>query len=197
MRLWMLVPDVVFRTLERDGEVVTDGRRSVRDLRPAYRWMAEQMEERIGPPPRPGAFPLWAWAQWSGPHRRKPDMRCGGHAPTGAKCFRLTLDVPQSQVLLSDFDDWHSVLNNSFCAWNCAEFDSFAAKLGAAGIRWCGPHPEPFRSLIVQSWDRIFDIDRSDADPEWGTSPEYQSIQATFWRLTSHQVQKVEAFIAR
>ncbi len=60
MRLWMIVAEPAVRALERQGGLVADGRRTPPDFRRAYRWMATQMAARVGPPPRPGAFPLWA-----------------------------------------------------------------------------------------------------------------------------------------
>jgi hypothetical protein len=89
MRLWMIVTDAAMKALERDGELVADGRRTSRDFRLAYRWMAEQMTARIGPPPRPGALPLWAWAQWLGPRQARPDLRCSCHLPPGRPGLRL------------------------------------------------------------------------------------------------------------
>lgn len=154
------------------------------------------MAERNGPPPRPEAMPLWAWVQWAGPSQRKPDMRSGGHYYSGRTCFRLTLDLPEYTVLLSDFDDWHSVLNNWYHTLNEAEFDAFCAEIDAAGVPWGGPYPEPFQARITASWERIFAKDRSDVDPAWSGDPGQRSIQATFWKLSLRQVRRIEKFKA-
>lgn len=196
MRLWMIVEMPFLQVLRTRGEVIADGRRVWRDCRPAYRWMAAQMERRIGPPPRPRAYPLWGWAQWSGPNRR-PDMRSSGHLPRGTQCYRLTLDVPEQQVLLSDFSDWHMVLNNGYLARTEAEADAFDAELLAAGISRQSRDYGGFTARIEASWERVFDIDHVGLDPAWNGSPETQSIQATFWRLSQDQVRKVEGFTAR
>ncbi len=197
MRLWMIVTEAALKALERDGEMVADGRRTLRDFRPAYRWMAEQMTARIGPPPRPGSLPLWAWKQWLGPHRLRPDLRCSGHQPRGTASVRLTLDVPDADVLLSDFDGWHHVLNGWHLAVSEAEADAFEGDLAAAGVPPGWPYPEPFRSRMVESWQRIFDIDRTGLDPFWHGDPAQQSIQATLWRLAVGQVRSIERFMAR
>ena len=197
MRLWMIVTEPALRVLERDGELVADGRRTSRDFRPAYRWMAEQMTARIGPPPRPGALPLWAWAQWLGPKQRQPDMRYSGHQPRGTACFRLALDMPDAQVLLSDFDDWHAVLNGWHLSQSEADADAFDADLAAADVPWGWPYPEPFRSRVIGSWTRVFDLDRSGRDPAWHGDSAQQSIQATLWRLAAGQVGRIERFTAR
>jgi Domain of unknown function (DUF3841) len=197
MRLWMIVAPTALRALEAEGELVSDGRRVPRDLQLAYRWMAEQLTARIGPPPRPGALPLWAWAQWQGPKRRKPDMRCGGHWPRGAACFRLTLEVPTAQILLSDFADWHCVLNQCPLVASEDEWDAFERDFAEADAPWGGPYPEPIRSRVVASWSRIFDLDQLGAYPHFRGDPAGQSIQATFWRLDADQVRRVEQFWAR
>ncbi|MCR6630694.1 MAG: DUF3841 domain-containing protein [Magnetospirillum sp.] len=196
MRLWMIVEEPFLQALRTRGELIADGRRVWRDFRHAYRWMAEQMGRRIGPPPRPRAYPLWAWAQWSGPNRR-PDMRTGGHKPRGTQCYRLTLDVPQQQVVLSDFSDWHMVLNNGYLARSEAEADAFDAELAAAGIPKLSRDYGAFTARVEASWERVFDIDHASLHPAWNGSPETQSIQATFWRLGKDQVRKVERFTAR
>ncbi len=191
MRLWMIVAEPAVRALERQGGLVADGRRTPPDFRRAYRWMATQMAARVGPPPRPGAFPLWAWAQWLGPRQRKPDMRASGLRPDGTDSFRLTLELPDAQVLLSDFEDWHAVLNGWYLGQSEAESDAFDAELAAAAVPWGWPCPEPFYSRVLASWLRAFDLDRT------GRDPARQGIQATFWRLAAPQVRRIERFPAR
>lgn len=195
MRLWMIVSEPAFQRLRSCGELITDGRRAWRHFRPAYRWMAQQMVRRIGPPPRKRAYPLWAWAQWGGPGRPKPDMRCSAHAPPGSVCHRLTLELPEDRVLLSDFDSWHIVLNGGNLSWSEEEDEAFDAALAAAGAPLAPPYPASFQERVEASWERIFDFTCSGADPVWiGTR---ESIQATFWRLEETHVMKAEKFIAR
>ena len=40
----------------------------------AYKWIALQMEKRVGPPPEGVKFPVWAWYMQNGKHK-KPDLR--------------------------------------------------------------------------------------------------------------------------
>ena len=44
--------------------------------------MVDQMKIRLGPPPESWYFPIWAWYQWEGEKRRKPDLRAGGPLST-------------------------------------------------------------------------------------------------------------------
>lgn len=196
MRLWMIVGEPALAVLERTGRLVADGRRVDRDFKPAYRWMARQMAQRIGAAPRHAAYPLWAWAHWLA-GKRRPDMRFSGHGMSGTACFRLTLDVPEREVLLSDFDLWHFVLGGSYIAPNEADDDAFDGELAAAGIPLAGPYPEPFRRRVEQSWQRVFDFDHTGVDPAWHGSTDERGIQATLWQVWEDQVRKVERFTAR
>jgi hypothetical protein len=54
MRLWTIQTEQAFRLLERRGVLRGDGRRVDRDYCRAYAWMAEQIWQRIGKPPRRG-----------------------------------------------------------------------------------------------------------------------------------------------
>ena len=196
MRLWMIVGEPALAVLERTGRLVADGRRVDRDFKPAYRWMARQMAQRIGAAPRNAAYPLWAWAHWLvGKHR--PDMRFSGHGMPGAACFRLTLEMPKSDVLLSDFDLWHFVLNGSYIAASEVEDEAFDGELATAGAPLAGPYPEPFRRRVEQSWQRVFDLDRTGVDPAWHGSTDERAIQATLWQVQASQVRKIERFTAR
>lgn len=77
------------------------------------------------------------------------------------------------------------------------EADAFDAELAAAGIPKLSRDYGAFTARVEASWERVFDIDHADLDPAWNGSPETQSIQAAFWRLSQDQVRKVETFIAR
>ncbi len=197
MRLWMIVPEPTLRALERGRVLVADGRRAIRDFRPAYRWMADQMAMRLGPPPRRRAVPWWAWARWGGSRSGRPDLRCSAHLPRGTRGYRLTIEMPAEEVLLSDFDDWHFVLNGSYLTLDEAEWDAFWAEMDAAGHSAQWPYPEPFRTRAEATWQRIFDLDRTGRDPAWCGTSEDQGIQATFWQLHADCVLKAEMFTAR
>ena len=58
----------------------------------AYKWMAEKMRSQIGPPPVPDCLPIWAWHQWEGVKRKKPDLRAGGHLGKGERGIRIEFE---------------------------------------------------------------------------------------------------------
>ena len=124
-------------------------------------------------------------------------MRFSGHGMPGARCFRLTLEIPESDVLLSDFDLWHIVLNGGYLATSEAEDEAFDSELAAAGVPLAGPYPGPFMARVEQSWQRVFDLDRTGVDPAWHGSTDERGVQATLWQVRASQVRKVERFTAR
>lgn len=133
-----------------------------------YLWMMEQMKKRLRN--YSGEFPVWVWL-------KKPNMRGIGHFSGGTKCVRLTLDIDDKDILVSD---WHNVLNDGFNADNEQEYEDFyAGKLTISK---------------EESWERIFDIHR-DRDPEWsGTDVRFQG---TTGRVTIDKVKRVEHFVCR
>ena len=69
-----------------------------------YDWLMNQMEKRIpGYKKENGLVFLWT---------KKPDLRTTGHLNKGEEGVLITVDLPESRVLLSNFIAWHCVLNN-------------------------------------------------------------------------------------
>lgn len=140
----------------------------------AYRWIANQMKIRIVEPPEGVKYPIWAWYQWEG-KRKRPDMRSHNKVGIpGEKIVLLTVDVPDEQVLLSDFDDWHFVLSGL-----CLE-DEVSDK-------------EYSQTEIEVSWNKIFNYE----NPAGGGGSLGLSTQATMWLIKTEWVKKVEIFTAR
>ncbi|WP_211750289.1 DUF3841 domain-containing protein [Paenibacillus sp. Marseille-Q4541] len=137
----------------------------------SYLWMIQQMQKRL--PNFRGEYPIWLWP-------KKPDMRSTGHFEGGTKCVRLTMDLDKKDVLISDFDRWHIVLNNGFCSDNEKEDDDFDN--GKLNI------------TLKESWERIFEFDRY-IDTEWVGNGEW--LQGTTGRIYLDKVIKVEHFVAR
>ncbi|MPM68918.1 hypothetical protein SDC9_115853 [bioreactor metagenome] len=143
------------------------------DFLHAYKWIAGQMSERIGQPPKDVYYPVWAWYQWEG-IRKRPDMRSHRRwTKKGEPIVLLTIDVPDKDVLLSDFGMWHCVLSNVYLP--LSEEDDV-------------DHTEAEK---VSSWNRIFQIDTQ--THYWDTP---KSTQATFWELRQEWVLKAERFIS-
>ncbi len=106
-----------------------------------YHWMMSQMGQRLSG--YDGSYPVWVWTE-------KPDLVQLHHYTGRSECVCLTLELEPEKVLLSDFDEWHAVLN-----------DSFNARTQREWLRYCAG-----RSFITkeESWLRIFELDHAIVD---------------------------------
>ena len=140
----------------------------------AYCWMSERMKEYIGDPPTGVSFPVWAWYQWEGV-RKRPDMRTHRRwTKNGTPIVLMTLDVPDENVLLSDFDMWHCVLNDFYLPLTVEEDkDDFTDE------------------EKIRSWNNVFKY--SVCTDFWNAS---KSTQATMWEVKKEWVLKAEHFIS-
>jgi len=197
MTLWSMQPRERVEDLRRDGFLRTDPRHAYADFLPAYRWMADQMARRIGPPPGGVEIPLWAWFAYRGTRRPKPDLRSRGFFQPGTEAVRIEIEVAPGGVLLSWFDDWHCVLNLHYHSLSANEFDEIEAEMVADGVEniiHFEDYPENWRQRIVASWDRIFDLDTM---PDFNKSEGGRPVQACLWEIRADDVRSVKEFVAR
>lgn len=195
MRLWSIQAHAAYEAWDQRRPFRASRRHAIPELVGAYRWMADQLRDRVGPSPIEDALPLWAWRQAHDATRLRPDLRGSGFLPRGTPGVRLELELAEDRVLLSDFQKWHCVLNDTFVPVDLAEVEAFEARLMEAGVSATGPYPEPFRTEVTRSWQRIFDIDAPASDA-WEPPAERQ-IQAVFWELRAADVRAVQPFVAR
>jgi hypothetical protein len=88
-------------------------------------------------------------------------------------------------VLLSDFDMWHAVLNNSPLVSSDEEWDAIEAL------------PEAERQSVCEAtWPGIFAVD-GPPDPYWQGSNASRIVQACFEVLRLDDVREVTVFRAR
>jgi hypothetical protein len=162
-----------------------------------YRWMAEQLARRIEAAPSGCRWPIWAWQQWQDSLRQKPDLRTTGHLSKGMIGVRLKIEIDPTNVLLSDFELWHYVLNYWYLPTSEEDGAAFEQELAQQGLSFytTKPLPEPYHSKITGSWEQIFDLDRA---VEGISRPRpCKSIQAVFWELHIQHITKVDTFKAR
>ncbi|HEY0606752.1 MAG TPA: DUF3841 domain-containing protein [Herpetosiphonaceae bacterium] len=196
MKLWTIQTRDAWQKLQQQGCLRAELRYIDPNHLMSYQWMIDQARQRIGPAPAGCQSLIWAWYQWQNQSRRKPDLRFSAHLPKGTAGVRLELEVDDAQVLLSDFELWHHVLNYWYLPASKADDEAFAAELEQLGL------PETKRKLnpayderIRRSWRRIFDLDWS--DEYIARSRAQKSIQAVFWELHIEQVQHVQHFVAK
>jgi len=153
----------------------------MRDDKANYIWMADKMLE-IGITNK-RTYPVWAWYQYGG-KRKKPDLRCSGHLPRGTKGVCVEFDACESEVLLSNFDHWHCLLNNWYLCKNEEEDAYFKM------------YPQLLTETVVRkSWDRMFDLTFG-SEGLWGPMNE-RWIQACVPLVYNHQIRDVTRFVAR
>lgn len=152
----------------------------------AYDWLSAQMSKRIGKSPIGVKYPVWFWYKWNG-QNKKPDLRARRSFGTkGQKMVILEAEIPEDKVLLSDFDSWHFVLNNShtyFSACNEYEYNKLD--------KWLNSLSEEERHKeIIKSWDSIFDITPYKND----FCRNGYFIQGTAWELKAENIVKATPF---
>lgn len=172
-----------YGALAADGVLAGDSSRGWDEFQEAYDWMLRQMDQRGLP--GPAGSMLWLWASITPRQLRDDARRARDH-------ILLTVRVPRERALISDFSDWHAVLNRflhvalrpgeNHEAWEirrAALDDDFRVR---AEPYECLPITEwrqGLRAELESSWEAIF-------DPEtWG---EGASLQATMRELRADDV---------
>lgn len=188
MRLWTIQTEEAWTRAKRRGVLVGDGRYVFPDWRPAYRWMAGAMRRRLPAAPSRAVAPVWAWLRWTG-NSTRPDLRTPGHVRAGTRAVRLEFLTRADDILCSDFQAWHFVLNYWYLPKNQADGRRFDARLRRRGLDFY--RTKPLREgwahdAVERSWDRIFTI-RGSAT----------SVQACLWEVPVSAVTDVTVFTGR
>jgi hypothetical protein len=105
-----------------------------------------------------GRFPIWFWTE-------KPDFRkyqFRNYCKSGESIVFLECLIPAERVLLSDYESWHSVLNNWYLALTEEEANEFDKRLDTGQIT-----REQAKSEKRVSWERVFDFDLLQAHKDW------------------------------
>ncbi|MBQ9066230.1 MAG: DUF3841 domain-containing protein, partial [Clostridia bacterium] len=118
MTLWTVQPATALDEIRETGRFVCDRSRSFNLTKPdhldaPYQWLIRQMEERIGPRPDGVEYPIWGWHTWEFEHRAPDPDSAAFLTRTEDKAF-FTLELPEDQVVLTDFDAWHLIMMDLF-----------------------------------------------------------------------------------
>ncbi|MEQ6356720.1 DUF3841 domain-containing protein [Lysinibacillus sp. M3] len=141
------------------------------DFLPSYKWMIKQMDRRIN---NDGSFPIWLWT-------KKPNLNDEGHFYKGTDAVSLTVEVPDNNVLLSDFEAWHCVLNEWFCSMTDEESKLF--------------EQDKLNITKEQSWERIFDLEKIQKSEMWNGNS--QIVQGVTTVIHKEQILNIEHFTAK
>lgn len=187
MILWTCQEEAVYNALLKTGVYRCDlNLSSMKDCREKYDWLVRQMKQRIGPPPEQVTYPVWAWYQQQGKHR-KPDLRRERWAVgcNGERFACLEIEIPDREVLLSDFDAWCIILSDFLISDTEQEDRCLEAQYEALS-------PSEKRRMKEKNWERVFNL--SPLNNGWARRG--YEIQATFWELRLEQVRDVRFFRA-
>ena len=186
--LWTIQPERVFKLIYRCGFYRCDfsktGMKNFAETQ--YDWLVSQMKKRIGNPPEGVTYPVWAWYRWS-ITKKRPDLRGirWYWGQKGDKFYRLEIDIPDSQVLLSNYENWAGVILN-----NCLLSDTEQEDKELDAI-YDSLSPEAKNEFRSKNWERVFDI--ALFQNEWTTRGD--TIQATFWELRRENIRSFTPFI--
>ena len=193
MRLWTIQGIAIYEQLQREG--VAYCTKPVMGDEPiflrAYHWMAEQMRKRIGEPPIKGIeYPMWAWYQYNSAKDNKPP-RSPRNMIEGVNVY-MEIEIPDNEVLLSDFGSWHAPLNEGpIDDWKRIYKETDKLDKEAGRILRFDEYPLHIQKEIEKSWEAVFDINRRDKTVG-RTHRRNRSIQATFWVLKPEHIISVE-----
>lgn len=188
MKLWTIQSIEFYEKLKMDGRISIplDSEFIHEDFRQAYDWIRKKMSITN--------YPIWAWCKFEG--KIGPmDMRCSGYAKRGTDLVQIELNVNENDVLLSDFELFHYVLNYWYLPDNEEDDDKFIDKYESNGftihdIQNLGIETEflnLIRKEIEESWDKVLDINKNSST----------SVQACVKELSISQVSSITRFRAK
>lgn len=205
MRLWSIQPEGIYYDLKDKKILLTDIRKSDTFMSPqemesgiynyediaiknAYNWLVREMHKRIPDSLYNPSYPWWAWHTYNGKHK-KPDLRHSLSTP-GEKCACIELEIPDKDVLLHDYDNWHIPLGGYPLILDAVNEEDWERKYERFNsIKDSAAYTE----AMEKSWEGIFNVDYCDIP--WQERGMY--IQATFWELRYDQVVNVRFFTSR
>ncbi|AOY76734.1 DUF3841 domain-containing protein [Clostridium formicaceticum] len=204
MKLWTIQNIAAYEKFKETGVLRAEEEFIWNDFKFQYNWIVGQMKNRIGSPlDKKIKFPIWAWHQWSGVKKPKPDLRFSGHLEKGTKGARIEFEASNKSFLLSDFHGFNCILNYGYICDYEMEYDNFYERLAQYGyvhesmfnLNEQSETMGFFRDELIRSWEKIFDLDVN--DEYWSGKKEEQSIQATLWEVKWEQVISVKEFMAK
>lgn len=185
MKLWTFQLPGTAETVKTTGTYRCDAEQDTTcasiEAYDAYDFMVESMEKKGIKKPDGVKYPVWAWYRIDGKNAR-PNCRSNEYRQYQATEL-LELEVPDEQVLLSDFDGWHDVLNRCYHDGSKTEQEYDEAWSWYESLQ-----AEEQERVKRESWNGIFDIDPI-IETEWCHRGLY--VQAVFWEIKPEYIKKV------
>lgn len=98
-----------WKDFQKTGVLIADEKYAEPNFINAYKWIANQMSFRMVNTQNCGIHPIWAWYKYD--EKFRPDLRRRGHLAKGDGGVLIEFEESFDKVLLSDFMNWHLVLN--------------------------------------------------------------------------------------
>jgi hypothetical protein len=155
---------------------------------PAYDWMRDQMRARITH--FSGDYPMWGWIKR--PSTKPKPRRYRGLSER----IRLTVEVPRSRILFSDYETWHSVLNRSLLARTEEEWEQHCVAYPEHWSMLDADYTARYLASIEPSWHRCLGFIH-DPDPlvrYWQGRTDRFIVQACVDRFEWSEVKAVRRF---
>ena len=150
----------------------------------SYNWIEYKMHVLLPTSDIECIHPIWAWYKYS--DKRKPDLRKSKHLNKGEIGYRIEFKVEDNKVLLTDFSNWHLVLN-------CSNED---LKLSQSSLNI--EPDDDIEAYKQEGWkvkDNKFIYNWDDIIVDKNSDLSY--IQATLWYVKMEQVKSVKKFKSR
>lgn len=146
----------------------------------SYDWMVKKMYQN-GVNNSKTLYPFWGWAIFDYSKNLDDVAIDSWKAYSGYSTNKviIKMDIPDNEVLLSDYNMWHCVLNNIYC--NNMTTEQTYDDLNDAYDK-LPPNYKYFE--MVTSWDNIFNI--TEFTNEFCNVGRY--VQATFWEINPKNI---------
>lgn len=192
MQLWMIAREALWTRLQVEGELLCNPERIPPSYASAYAWLRRSCARRM--PHYMGHDLWWAWVRWL-PGRRRPDLRARRFhwfAP-GTPAVRLELNVPDEQVLCTNYNLWEEVLFERIISRDT--HDTRATNAPALSMPSVAPHGS--RAAMEASWEAIFDVPPCVPTESGAGAGRAPTVQAVFEVLRRDEVVQVTPFRSR
>ena len=176
MRVYTVQTLAAYHKMREQGYLVGDKDYAWKEFIQSYKWMMKQMNHRIE-----GYngidYPIWVW-------KRRVNRNESALLPKGTKGVILTLEIPEDQILWSEFEGWHFVLNNDPFTESEEEWKIYLENKDSFPVE--------------KTWTKIFDFEllRS-LDNSWNGKFDEEWIQGVTPKITMDMIKKVTRFIAK
>lgn len=177
MKLYTYQHKSVLEHINDKGFYKVDGRRSLAacwrgGFKKGYDFIVKHLQEK-DPNNYKATYPIWAFVEKSSP---------SDFGVKNTDTILLVLDIDESRVLLSDFINYHAILNNAYCNLDDEDWEEHE-KLYYPNdeVYPQGISKEDYQKVVEDSWINIFNIRDS----------KKEDIQANFWVIKKEDIVEV------